>query len=298
MKKNYLHAKWLNEEMNEEELAAFQASDDYELYEKIKIYSSQLEVADFNEEKIIQKIISRKKTKTKQITLYTIWFSKIAAILIIVLGLFYSVEKISIVNQITDNGEKRTFLLPDHSEVVLNSGSEVNYKKWNWNTNRELKLNGEAYFAVTKGKKFKVKTKLGIVTVLGTHFNVKTKKNQFNVTCFEGRVKVNYQKAQLILTSGQSVTFENGKQTNTTTQITKPIWIDNQMSFQQEKLTAIITEIEKQYNVTIIIKTKNTENVFSGKIPTNNLDTALQIISTTYNLNYSIAKDQIIFEEK
>ncbi|MBC5837311.1 FecR family protein [Flavobacterium muglaense] len=298
MKKNYLHAKWLNEEMNEEELAAFQASDDYELYEKIKIYSSQLEVADFNEEKIIQKIISRKKTKTKQITLYTIWFSKIAAILIIVLGLFYSVEKISIVNQITDNGEKRTFLLPDHSEVVLNSGSEVNYKKWNWNTNRELKLNGEAYFAVTKGKKFKVKTKLGIVTVLGTHFNVKTKKNQFNVTCFEGRVKVNYQKAQLILTSGQSVTFENGKQTNTTSQITKPIWIDNQMSFQQEKLTAIITEIEKQYNVTIIIKTKNTENVFSGKIPTNNLDTALQIISTTYNLNYSIAKDQIIFEEK
>lgn len=298
MKKNYLHAKWLNEEMNEEELAAFQASDDYELYEKIKIYSSQLEVADFNEEKIIQKIISRKKTKTRQITLYTIWFSKIAAILIIVLGLFYSVEKISIVNQITDNGEKRTFLLPDHSEVVLNSGSEVNYKKWNWNTNRELKLNGEAYFVVTKGKKFKVKTKLGIVTVLGTHFNVKTKKNQFNVTCFEGRVKVNYQKAQLILTSGQSVTFENGKQTNTTTQITKPIWIDNQMSFQQEKLTAIITEIEKQYNVTIIIKTKNTENVFSGKIPTNNLDTALQIISTTYNLNYSIAKDQIIFEEK
>ena len=45
--------------------------------------------------------------------------------------------------------------LPDHSEVVLNADSEITYKKSNWDTNRKLELQGEAYFKVAKGKTLK-----------------------------------------------------------------------------------------------------------------------------------------------
>ena len=116
--------------------------------------------------------------------------------------------------QTANFGEKTTFSLPDNSEVVLNSGSEINYKKWNWDNNRRLELKGEAYFRVSKGRRFEVQTSLGKVSVLGTQFNVKARKNRFDVVCYEGRVKVNYANTQIILTHGQSVTFENGKQIN------------------------------------------------------------------------------------
>ena len=299
MDKNNKLAKWLNDEMTPSELADFQATEDYALYEKIKNYSSHLEVGDFNEDKVLETILKQEKSTPKSIPLYKKWFIQIAAVLVIGLGLTIVMQNYSSVTQLAQNGEKTTFLLPDNSEVVLNSGSEIQYKKWNWDNNRALKLQGEAYFKVAKGKKFEVVTNLGKVAVLGTQFNVKARENRFDVTCFEGRVKVNYKNAELVLTPGQSVTFENGKQINTTNESSKPAWLEHQMAFEKENLNQIIAEIQRQYKVSIILKTKKTDALFSGKIPTDNLETALQIIGTTYNLNYTkTTTDKIIFQEK
>lgn len=299
MDKNNKLAKWLNDEMTPSELADFQATEDYALYEKIKNYSSHLEVGDFNEDKVLETILKQEKSTPKSIPLHKKWFIQIAAVLVVGLGLTFVMQNYSSVIQLAQNGEKTTFLLPDNSEVVLNSGSEIQYKKWNWNNNRALKLQGEAYFKVAKGKRFEVVTNLGKVAVLGTQFNVKARENRFDVTCFEGRVKVNYKNAELVLTPGQSVTFENGKQITTTIESSKPAWLEHQMAFEKENLNQIITEIQRQYKVSIILKTKKTDALFSGKIPTDNLDTALQIIGTTYNLNYTkTTADKIIFQEK
>jgi ferric-dicitrate binding protein FerR (iron transport regulator) len=51
----------------------------------------------------------------------------------------------------------------------------------------------EAYFQVKKGQTFSVNTTDGVVKVLGTHFNVKQRKNYFEVNCFEGLVSYNPQ---------------------------------------------------------------------------------------------------------
>lgn len=299
MDKNNKLAKWLDDELTPAEMADFQATKDYALYEKIKNYSSHLEVGDFNEVKVLETILKQEKSTKKSIPLYKKWFIQIAAVLVIGLGLTFMIQNYTSATQLAQNGEKTTFLLPDNSEVVLNSGSEIQYKKWNWDNNRALKLQGEAYFKVAKGKKFEVVTNLGKVAVLGTQFNVKARENRFDVTCFEGRVKVNYKTAELVLTPGQSVTFENGKQINTTIESLKPAWLEHQMAFQKENLNQIIGEIQRQYKVSIILKTKKTDALFSGKIPADDLDTALQIIGTTYNLNYTkTTTDKIIFQEK
>lgn len=299
MDKNNKLAKWLDGEMTPSELIDFQATEDYAIYEKIKNYSSHLEVSDFNEDKVLETILKQEKSTSKIIPLYKKWFIQIAAVLVIGLGLTFVMQNNTSATQLAQNGEKTTFLLPDNSEVVLNSGSEIQYKKWNWNNNRAIKLQGEAYFKVAKGKKFEVVTNLGKVAVLGTQFNVKARENRFNITCFEGRVKVNYKTAELVLTPGQSVTFENGKQINTTIESLKPAWLEHQMAFEKENLNQIIDEIQRQYKVSITLKTKRTDALFSGKIPADNLGTALQIIGTTYNLNYVKTKNnKIIFQEK
>lgn len=299
MKKDRLLAKWLNNDLSPDELAVFEASPDFEKYQKIKDYTAHLEVGDFDKNAMLLNILSQKKEVPKVIPLHKKWIFRAAAIFILALGITFAMKFFVTQTQTADFGEKTTFSLPDNSEVVLNSGSEINYKKWNWDNNRHLELKGEAYFKVAKGKKFEVQTSLGKVTVLGTQFNVKARKNRFDVVCYEGRVKVNYADIQILLTHGQSVSFENGKQVKTTVTSSKPEWIDNQISFYIENIRSLLDEVERQYNITIELNAKNTTSLFTGKLPAKDLNTALQIISTTYHLKIrQVSKNKIIFDEK
>jgi transmembrane sensor len=285
MEENYKLAKWINDEMTEEELIEFQSESDYHLYQKIKLYSSELETPNFNEQELFSKIIASKNKTPKVIALQPNWFLRIAAVLVVSLGLLFTYYTFSTSTQLAENGKQTTFSLPDNSEVVLNSGSEIEYKKWNWSNNRNLNLTGEAYFRVAKGKKFQVITNLGKVSVLGTQFNVKARKNRFDVTCFEGRVKVDYKNQEVIITKGQTVAFENDvKIIEGNTTETKPTWTAQEMAFEKENLANVIEEIQRQYNLTITSDEINSEQLFTGKIPSNNIVVTLQIIASSYHL--------------
>jgi transmembrane sensor len=299
MKKNRLLAKWLNNDLSQDELAEFEASPDFEKYQKIKNYTDHLEVDDLDENRMLSNILNQKKETPKVIPVYKKWIFRAAAVFVLALGITFVTKLFVPQTQTASFGEKTSFSLPDNSEVVLNSGSEISYKKWNWANNRHLELKGEAYFKVAKGQRFEVQTNLGKVSVLGTQFNVKVRKNKFDVVCYEGRVKVNYANTQILLTHGQSVNFENGKQIKLNVKSMKPEWIDNQISFYQENIRAILDEVERQYNITIELNTKDTVSLFTGKLPAKDLNTAIQIISTTYHLEAKkVSNNKIIFDEK
>lgn len=299
MEKNRLLAKWLNNDLSQDELAQFEASSDFETYQKIKKYTDHLEVDDLDENALLSNILSQKKIAPKAVPLYRKWIFRAAAVLVLALGITFALNFLGDQTQKADFGEKTTFTLPDNSEVVLNSGSEINYKKWNWDNNRHLELKGEAYFRVSKGKRFEVQTNLGKVTVLGTQFNVKARKSRFDVVCYEGRVKVIYKNTQVLLIHGQSVTFDNGKQLNKGVNSLKPEWMDNQICFYRENIKSLLDEVQRQYNITIELNSKDTTSLFTGKLPANDLDVALQIISTTYHLKAKkVSKNKIIFDEK
>jgi len=299
MKKNDLLARWLNDDLSEKELSEFKANPDFEKYQKIKNYTDHLEVDDLDENDMLSNILQHKKATPKVIPLYKKWIFRAAAIFVLALGITFVMKNFVRYTETASFGEKTTFSLPDNSEVVLNSGSEINYKKWNWDSNRRLELEGEAYFRVSKGRRFEVQTNLGKVSVLGTQFNVKARKNRFDVMCYEGRVKVNYANTQIILTRGQSVTFKNGKQFSSAVKSSKPEWIDNQICFNKENIKSLLDEVQRQYNITIELNAKDTTSLFTGKLPTKDLDVALQIISTTYHLKAKkVSKNKIIFDEK
>jgi len=299
MKKNQLLAKWLNNDLSQDELAAFEASPDFEKYQKIKNYTDHLAIADLDEDTMLADILKQKKATPKVVPLYKKRYFQVAAILVLALGITLTFKIAVHKTETADFGKQTSFVLPDNSEVVLNSGSEIGYKKWNWQNNRHLDLQGEAYFRVAKGKRFEVQTKLGKVTVLGTQFNVKTRKNRFDVVCYEGRVQVNYANTQIVLTHGQGVSFENGKQLKLNVAVSKPEWIDHSIAFYKENIRTILDEVERQYNITIELNTKDTTSLFTGKLPAQNLDTALQIISTTYDLKVEkVSKNKIIIDEK
>ncbi len=299
MKKNYLLAKWLNNELSAQELAEFEASPNFEKYQKIKKYSEHLEVGALDEDTMLATILQHKKETPKVISISKKWILRIAAIFILGIGLTFAMQNFIPQSQVANYAQKTSFYLPDDSQVVLNSGSKIEFKKWKWKSHRKLELDGEAYFKVAKGRRFEVITNLGKVTVLGTQFDVKARKNKFDVTCYEGRVKVNYKNSQIILTHGQSVTFENNKQINTTTTSLKPEWIDGIIAFKNENIQNILDELQRQYDITIQLKSNTSNSLFTGKLPSNNLEVATRIISTTYNLKArKINSTTIIFEEK
>lgn len=287
MEEKYELAKWLAGELTENELKSFQQTPEYSTYLKIAEYSSLLKAPDFDADLLYQKVIENKKTSPKVIPLYRKSWLSIAALFVVLLGLTFVLKTNITSTEIAENGKKTSFTLPDNSEIVLNSGSEIQYKKWNWNNNRKLDLEGEAYFKVAHGKKFEVQTKLGTVTVLGTQFNVKARNNRFDVTCYQGRVKVVSDNHEVIITKGIAVSFDKNFFDKHTINNTKPEWTTNEIVFNKENLQNIVEELQRQYDCEIIINTKENHQLFTGTLPTNNIKTAIEVISSIYHLKIS-----------
>lgn len=295
MQENYQLAKWLAGEMSEEELKAFQQTPEYTTYEKIAAYSSQLKAPDFDADLLYQNTVSHKKSSPKVIPFYQSKWMKIAAVFVVLLSLTFFFRTSLTSTEVAKNGKKTTFSLPDDSEIVLNSGSQIQYKKWNWNNNRKLDLDGEAYFKVAHGKKFEVETKLGTVAVLGTQFNVKARNDRFDVTCYEGRVKVTYKDKEVVITKGTWVSFRDDSFNQQNIVVSKPEWTNNEIVFNKEKLQTIIDELERQYGVEIILNCKDNPQLFSGTLPSDNRKAALDIVTSIFHLKISkLDADKII----
>jgi transmembrane sensor len=125
--------------------------------------------------------------------------SKIAAILIIGLLLGLSVQYLKktepvYFTSIAPKGSVSQMVLPDNSIVYLNAGSQLKYTVEGLKGKREVFLDGEAWFDVTKNEKkpFVVHTPFYDVNVLGTQFNVKAYKtdNEIVTTLEKGSVQI------------------------------------------------------------------------------------------------------------
>lgn len=279
-------ARWLNNEMDDAELAAFTASAEFETYRKIRDYSAQLTVADTDLDALYQKIENNKRRAKVIKPAFRTWLPRVAAILIVTLGLTWFLYTNTTTTQIADTGKHTEFNLPDNSEVVLNAGSKAEFKPNTWDNKRSVELEGEAYFKVAKGKKFDVVTTVGTVTVIGTQFNVRNRDNRFEVNCFEGKVKVTYQSEIVYLLPGQGIAFENGARIAIPddNDMHQPGWLTFEGRFVSEKPENVIREMERQYNMTIKLEATPQGRPFTGTIPMNNLDSALEIITTLYHL--------------
>jgi len=77
MEENYFLAKWLNDELTQEELVKFMASPDFQKYEKIKSFTSHLKVADYDEDLALIKIKQSKNRILEQFLFLTMCFSEL-----------------------------------------------------------------------------------------------------------------------------------------------------------------------------------------------------------------------------
>lgn len=299
MRKDYLLAKWLNKNITNEELTELKSSSEYATYIKIAEATSKLKIPSFNIDANFKAISSQIKLKDKVIRLKPMaTFLKIAAVIAVLFTVYLFINSLDTTIE-TKIAEKQYFLLPDDSKVVLNANSTINYNKKDWKKSRELTLNGEAYFNVSKGKKFLVITQLGIVNVLGTQFNVLARDDNFYIKCYEGLVSVSFNDTIIKLSAGKKLKIENGVlikhyKNNTSS----PGWIANESSFDNTTLAIVLKEFERQYPIKITTENINVNKRFSGSFTHNNLNLALKSVCDPLNLSFTINGEDVTIYAK
>lgn len=297
MDKELLLKKWLNDDLTQVEAKTFKESEDYvfnqEIIDTAKLFKAS-EFYNIEDFETFKAKYNAQKTPVKKLH----WLApmlKIASVLVIAFGVYFSFFFNSNIEISTLASQKTTIELPDQSQVVLNALSTISYHKKDWNDNRILKLDGEAYFKVEKGKTFDVVTSQGKVTVVGTQFNVKQRDDYFEVKCFEGIVNVQSANITRQLWAGDTYRIIDGKFTETKILSTTPEWTKNTSVFNVIPIKEVIAELERQYNIEVITKKMNNDRLFTGGFKHTNLNDALTSITQPMNLTYEIvSSNQVV----
>lgn len=301
MEKDYLIKQWLNNQLTEDEKQAFIQLEDYLFYKDIidnAAYfkaSNQQKIADFE---TFKQNYQAKKSSTKTINWYKPLL-KIAAVLVVAIGIYFTFLFNPMTEVSTLANQKTTVELPDASMVTMNALSNLSFSKSKWDDNREVNLDGEAYFDVETGKTFDVLTADGVVTVVGTKFNVKQRDNYFEVQCYEGIVKVASKSHTKTLLVGDVFRMLNNEFSTLKIADTEPQWTNNSSSFDAIPLKEVFEELERQYAITINVDSVNTDRLFSGGFVHNNLEAALTSITQPMELTYDMTTaNHVVIHDK
>jgi ferric-dicitrate binding protein FerR (iron transport regulator) len=231
---------------------------------------------------ILNKIEQAENTPVRKINWYSVAGISAAATVAALIVFWFFTATITINSE---KGETLTYRMPDDSRIVLHDGSTAKFGKYI--NKRRVALTGKAYFEVEKGDGFVVKTENGFVRVLGTRFLVAENNEAFNVKCYEGKVRTDFNKNSWILEPGTqfSGSSNSAQKNEIAEQAEYPDFAEFFGSFSNAPLTEVVQEIEDFFDVNIELNTGSTEK-FSGTIETGKLENAVLIVCESLGLRY------------
>ncbi|HBL74816.1 MAG: hypothetical protein A2W90_07955 [Bacteroidetes bacterium GWF2_42_66] len=198
-------------------------------------------------------------------------------------------------------GSKTEMVLPDGSKVWLNAGSKLKYPNDFNRSNRDISLEGEAFFKVEKNEKLPfVVNALGVdVNVTGTSFNVKAyeSENTITTTLVEGKVllkskKYHFANEVALLPSQKAIFTKNDKQLliNDIDDIYSEIaWKDNQLIIKGERLSDIAVKLERKYDVKIRFDSEAIKAYkFSGTLKDETIQQVMDVVKFSAPIDYKM----------
>jgi transmembrane sensor len=211
----------------------------------------------------------------------------------------------------TGKGERASIILPDGTNVALNSESRLAYTPKVYNKKeRQIAFDGEGYFKVHKDadRPFLIDAKGLMVRVLGTVFDLKARKKgetaelmleEGSVQFFSTRTREN-----VLLKRGNKAILDQ-KTGRITVLCEKNIenaaaWKHGHLKFYETQLSSVIKNIETNYKVNINMDdTLYSSDLFTGTLPATNLNEAILILRKSYHLDcYQRGNKIILFKSK
>ena len=239
-------------------------------------------------------------------------------------------ERISSI--VTKNGNRTKVVLPDGSQVWLNAGSKLDYDHSTFNKElREVSLNGEAYFDVTKNheKPFIIHTKKMDIKVLGTVFNVRTYSDEkiSEAALINGSIEVTLKDRKdqkIILKSNEKISIANEEPTpaikkdkgmraktnplpipqivveelkpNPASNIISEIaWTQNKLYFEDESLEDIGLRMERWFGKKVTIANESLKNIhYTGNFENESLEEVLSYLQLSKSFNFRLGNDNVV----
>ena len=298
--------KWVNGRLTEEELKVFKLRPEYDSLVELYENTEGLSAPNFDEEKMLAKILQEEKNKTSpekgRRVFLSSWakYGVAASVLLLAAWIFW--PQSNAVKYELAEGERTEATLPDGSNFVLNAESVLTYNKDVWENTRTLNLAGEAFFEVKKGSKFTVNTPHGMVGVLGTKFNVRARNNTLEVNCQSGKVAVTDKDGNVFgeLTANDAIriledgTIESWK----TSPAEKASWVDGIFRFKNVSLAVVVDELERQFEIDVDTENVDSKIKISTSFQKGNLELSLKTILTPLGISYEKVNNKNIVLKK
>ncbi len=219
----------------------------------------------------------------------------------------------------TAYGETKVVTLPDGSHVTLNSNSTIRYTyRYDESSGkqvppREVFLEGEGFFDVKKkenagtaGVKFVVHANNVDVEVLGTRFNVSTRRGRTMVVLNSGSIRLGIEESgnrtqEMIMTPGELVEVAEDVPI-----VKKKVdadaysaWTRNTLIFEDTPVKDVLALIEDNFGYTVVLQDTTLENrLYTDTTPADDLDLLLSKLSTVYHLNVTRSGKTIMLQAK
>lgn len=191
------------------------------------------------------------------------------------------------------------YILPDGSKVLLNSGSIIEIASDFNDSDRNVYLDGEAFFEIERDtvRPFIVNTESNLqVKVLGTSFNVKSYKSDQTIetTLVSGKVELLQNTKNLpgiALSPNQKATFDKVEDRINIEEVTTAeiiSWKEGVLIFDNEPIQNVLNSLERWYDVEIKIKDSVISTyTFSGKVKRKtSIEEVLELIEASSPIEY------------
>lgn len=254
----------------------------------------------------------------------------IAAVIVLGIGLLFGVMQLrhdpagfdKIDRYVTRVGEQREVTLPDGSQMMLNTGTEV-LVNYDASVRKLVMSRGEAFFAVTAdpARPFTIEIGTRAVTVLGTAFNVMKNRSGFDLSVEKGVVavhpsgdtvetgaaKVEEKGMDLLGSNGQrrveagwSVSFNSEtKQLLADEIIDVAAWRTGMLNFINEPLVDVISEVNRYSAKKILIEDSEIVNKrISASIRIDRINAALRVIGEAHDMRIEENFDNVSIKGK
>lgn len=193
-------------------------------------------------------------------------------------------------------GQRINLVLADNSSIWLNSNTTFKYPSQFSEKQREVYLDGEAFFEVSANEKqpFIVNTHQGGVRVTGTTFNVSaySKFDKFETSLLEGVVGVYLKDSEdeiIDIKPTQKTVVRNGKlNVMNIHDYDEFLWKEGLIAFNNKQLKDILSVLEQYFDIAIRIEDDCLpDNTYTGKFrQSDGIDYALRVLQKSINFTF------------
>jgi transmembrane sensor len=262
---------------------------------------NQLEDAANNLLNAFQEEKEKKSKKILNIRGRIIWYAAAAVFTgVLAFSFYFLLNNFPKPHLSTDYGQIKQEKLPDGSEVILNANSKLIYpKQWKKGKDREVWINGEAFFNVKKTalqNKFIVHTDAFDIEVTGTSFVVINRKGKSSIILKEGSVKIHRPgEADILMKPGDFVEFSDSKiQKKKIEKEDYMVWTESKLVFDNTTLKQLAIIIKDHYGIEVKLQGNEMEQkTINGIMPNDNLETLLQSLEATQEFTIERTKSGI-----